>query len=478
MDIDMQSITSADESGYESAISTSDPLTHSCVAHSHRLGENAQTVYSDTDVLFTVDETSSDSGADSMQVTGNPLPPQTPSPLSLVGRFISSPSPVLSPALSTFQPQPILPTTSIGSQPQPPSSSPLHLFLAQSPRSMTGIDDGGSSRSASARPPPPNSPLPLAELSTPRLRPALVATLPPQSPFLAGISTPRQNPALVTSTSISMRRPLHDSPIGGIVSAPSTPQSPRPPLLMTDIAPTSPQSQISHSPLMPGGIPPSHGSTTPRPSHVPATRISVQMRPPAPGSSASVQASTSLRPPLLQSPSEPLVASASNSSSLTGSSTSTLSSPSPAGSIPLPKKRPGDNISDKCRHEEVDYSRSLRQEVHEKEAIINKLRLRVKEQNSTIQQERTYAQQHYYAQKELEHGTQRWLHDKEAEIVSLRSQIDVSHHSLMRAWINRHIGKRYIDRIVKDYRLKYPTLETLLLDNIRPKWRRYDNNLK
>ena len=134
--------------------------------------------------------------------------------------------------------------------------------------------------------------------------------------------------------------------------------------------------------------------------------------------------------------------------------------------------------------------------MYEKEAIINKLRLMVKEQNSvssqtilddqmthrlqlqTIQQEQTSVQQHYYPQKELECSTQQWLHDKEAEMVSLRSQIDVSLHLLMWAEVDKYTGKRCIDGIAKNYRLEYLTLKTLLLGNTGLKWRHYNNNLR
>ena len=71
MNIDnMQAITS-NESGYESAAFNPIPtstLTHSCVTRSHWLRENTQTVYSNIDVLFTVDEIFFESDVDPVQV--------------------------------------------------------------------------------------------------------------------------------------------------------------------------------------------------------------------------------------------------------------------------------------------------------------------------------------------------------------------------------------------------------------------------
>lgn len=58
---------------------------------------------------------------------------------------------------------------------------------------------------------------------------------------------------------------------------------------------------------------------------------------------------------------------------------------------------------------------------------------------------------------------------------SLRSQIDVSCRLLMMR-VDKHVGERRTDGIVKNYRLKYVMLETLLLGNIRLKWMCYDDN--
>ncbi|KAI9568420.1 hypothetical protein HD554DRAFT_2038963 [Boletus coccyginus] len=81
---------------------------------------------------------------------------------------------------------------------------------------------------------------------------------------------------------------------------------------------------------------------------------------------------------------------------------------------------PGDPATDKCRHEEVNYSYSLRRELYEKDKLLSRFKTRLRQQGQTIQQEREAVEQHYSklcdeaignAQKEFEKHMKDLLHE-------------------------------------------------------------------
>ncbi|KAF9233011.1 hypothetical protein BU15DRAFT_80558 [Melanogaster broomeanus] len=127
------------------------------------------------------------------------------------------------------------------------------------------------------------------------------------------------------------------------------------------------------------------------------------------------------------------------------------SQPTPSGpkrpsaeTIDVDKEAP-DHLPDKCRHQEVDFSLELREQLYVKEAAVGRLKNKMREQGRVFQEERKQLKKRYenllqttiddfQGHTDMLSGLQALLQQREAELSSLRNELKEQSENQERLW--------------------------------------------
>ncbi|KIK77071.1 hypothetical protein PAXRUDRAFT_28869, partial [Paxillus rubicundulus Ve08.2h10] len=105
-----------------------------------------------------------------------------------------------------------------------------------------------------------------------------------------------------------------------------------------------------------------------------------------------------------------------------------------AETINVDKDAPPDHLPNKCRHQEVDFSLELREQLHEKQAAVGRLKNKMRKQGRVFQEERQQLKKRYenllqttiddfQGHTDMLSGLQALLQQREAELSSLRNKL-------------------------------------------------------